>query len=146
MNKAIAKYFNAFYQGHSKSTLDCWRLKSYKPNGFKYHKILYWFFLILRHNKINIKSDINSITLLFKVAVSKEYGVAEDTIQIEDLKVTPGSKVGEGFVCEIAAIRFNTIFKGEKIEKNYIAKYAPDGPKGDFIREVKMWPHIKNVF
>ena len=56
---------------------------------------------------------------------------------MEELAIKPGSKVGDGFVCEIKAVSFTAIINGEKIEKNYIAKYAPEGPQGDFVREVK---------
>ena len=39
-------------------------------------------------------------------------------------------------MCEIAAVKFKATFQGQTLEKNYIAKYAPEGPKGDFIKEV----------
>ena len=85
----------------------------------------------------------------WKAAVSKEHGFAEDEIQIEDLTIGPGSKVGEGFVCEIKSVQFIAVFNGEKIKKNYIAKYAPEGQQGDFVREVHLlishllWKHLK---
>ena len=70
-------------------------------------------------------------------AVSTEHGVPIEDITIEDINITAGSKKGEGFVCEIAAVKFKATFQGQTLDKNYIAKYAPDGAKGDFIRKVE---------
>ena len=50
-----------------------------------------------------------------------------------------GSKIGEGFVCDIAAIDA-VVVTGEQVRKQFIAKFAPDGPKGEFIRAVSVPP------
>ena len=76
------------------------------------------------------------MTVFSQEAVSTEHGVPIEDITIEDINITAGSKKGEGFVCEIAAVKFKATFQGLTLEKNYIAKYAPEGPKGDFIKEV----------
>ena len=39
-------------------------------------------------------------------------------------------------MCEIAAVNFKAKFQGQTLDMNYIAKYAPEGSKGDFIKEV----------
>ena len=51
-----------------------------------------------------------------------------------------GSKIGEGFVCDIAAIDVDAVVAGEQVRKQFIAKFAPDGPKGEFIRAVRVPP------
>ena len=71
-----------------------------------------------------------------KSAVSTEHGVPADDVTIENVVITSGSKKGEGFICEIAAVKFVTSFNGQTLQKNYIAKYAPEGAKGVFIKEV----------
>jgi hypothetical protein len=47
-----------------------------------------------------------------------------------------GSKLGEGFLCEIVAVQFLATFNHKTLEKNYIAKYAPEGTRGTYLREV----------
>jgi hypothetical protein len=44
--------------------------------------------------------------------------------------------LGEGIVCEISAVQFIASFNDQRFEKKYIAKYAPDGTRADFMREV----------
>ena len=54
-----------------------------------------------------------------------------------------GSKMGEGFVCDIAAVDFDAVIDCQKFEKSYIAKFAPEGPKGIFIKEVSGLDRIR---
>jgi hypothetical protein len=68
--------------------------------------------------------------------VSKEHDVPADGIVIEDIVIRPGSKKGDGFACDIAAVEFQATFEGKKIEKNYIAKYAPEGNRGQLLKVV----------
>ena len=51
--------------------------------------------------------------------------------------------MGEGFVCDIAAVDFDAVIDGQKFEKSYIAKFAPEGPKGIFIKEVSGLDRIR---
>ena len=73
---------------------------------------------------------------MYQVAVSKEHGFPPETITIEDIVIKAGSKLGEGFACEIAAVQFTAEFGDQKLVKNYIAKFTPQGPGGSFVREV----------
>ena len=57
--------------------------------------------------------------------------------------MSQGSKMGEGFVCDIAAVDFDAVIDCQKIEKSYIAKFAPEGPKGIFIKEVSGLDRIR---
>ena len=43
---------------------------------------------------------------------------------------------GEGFACEIAAVNFFALFNDQRLGKNYIAKYGPEGSRGEFVKEV----------
>ena len=47
-----------------------------------------------------------------------------------------GSKVGEGFACDITAIAFEAIVDGVRLEKKYVAKCAPVGSKNELLRKV----------
>ena len=47
-----------------------------------------------------------------------------------------GSKLGEGFLCEIVAVQFHATFHNKTFEKNYIAKFAPDGTRGAYLKDV----------
>jgi len=58
--------------------------------------------------------------------VSKEYAVPIDSVIIEDLKISPGSKKGDGYSCLISALDFVATIDNVKHEKHYIAKYAND--------------------
>jgi hypothetical protein len=62
-------------------------------------------------------------TLTSQAAVANEHGIAVDGITVDDVVITSGSKKGDGFVCDIAAITFNATFDGRRVEKNYIAKF-----------------------
>ena len=57
-------------------------------------------------------------------------------MEIENISITAGSKKGDGFACDILAIQFHVTLDGQKIEKNYIAKYAPDGPRREMLKQV----------
>jgi hypothetical protein len=47
-----------------------------------------------------------------------------------------GSKLGEGFLAEIVAVHFDATFNKKTLEKNYIAKFAPGGTRGAYLKEV----------
>ena len=69
-------------------------------------------------------------------AVSKEYAIYVSDIVVEDINIIAGSKKGDGFACDIAAVQFKAIFDGKQVSKSYIAKFAPDGPKADLLKQV----------
>ena len=50
--------------------------------------------------------------------------------------------MGEGFACEIAAVQFTAEFADQKMVKNYIAKFTPQGPGGTFVREVSNYLYL----
>ena len=78
--------------------------------------------------------------------MSKEHDVPAESIVIEDIIIRPGSKKGDGFACDIAAVQFQATFEGKKIEKNYIAKYAPEGNRGQLLKVVmKTFTTIKHL-
>jgi len=56
------------------------------------------------------------------------------TKKFYDIKT--GSKKGDGFSSDIAAVHFWASFNGEKLRKNYIAKYAPEGNRGEILKMV----------
>jgi hypothetical protein len=60
-------------------------------------------------------------------------------VTIEDIELKPGSKQGDGFSSDIAAVHFLASFNGEKLRKNYIAKYAPEGKRGDWLKKVNIF-------
>ncbi len=68
--------------------------------------------------------------------MSKEHNVSPESVEIENISIKAGSKKGDGFACEIAAVQFEATFNGQKLEKNYIAKYAPDGHRGEMLKFV----------
>jgi hypothetical protein len=76
---------------------------------------------------------------LYQVAVSKEHGFPPEAISIEDIVIKEGSKMGEGFACEIAAVQFTAKFGDQQLTKNYIAKFTPQGPSGSYVREVSFY-------
>jgi hypothetical protein len=55
---------------------------------------------------------------------------------IADLKISPGSKKGDGYACLIAALDFVAIVNGQKHEKHYIAKYANDEARKAILSKV----------
>ena len=63
-------------------------------------------------------------------------GISVDEITIEDIVIKSGSKKGDGFACEIAAVQFTAIINGNPEENNYIAKYAPGGARGEMLKMV----------
>lgn len=69
--------------------------------------------------------------------MSNEHSVPVDSVTIENLKVSPGSKKGDGYACLIAALDFIAIIKGQKYEKHYIAKYADDEARKAILNRVK---------
>jgi len=71
-----------------------------------------------------------------KIAVSKEHNVQAESLVIENISIKAGSKKGDGFACDILAIQFNATINGQKIEINYIAKYTPDGPRREMLKQV----------
>ena len=68
--------------------------------------------------------------------MSKEYCISADDILVKDITIKAGSKKGDGFACDIAAVQFKAIFEGKEIKKNYIAKFAPDGPREEMLKQV----------
>jgi len=64
--------------------------------------------------------------------------VSEDSITIEDVVLKPGSKKGDGFSSDIAAVHFKASFNGEVLDKVYIAKYAPEGNRGEMLKLVRL--------
>ncbi len=75
--------------------------------------------------------------MIKQAAVANEHNVAADEVAVEDVVVVAGSKKGDGFVCDIAAVQFRASFDGQHLEKNYIAKYAPEGRRDELIRQVR---------
>jgi hypothetical protein len=53
------------------------------------------------------------------------------------MKLISGSKKGDGFSADILAVQFQATFNGEKVEKNYIAKFAPEGNRGAVLKAVQ---------
>jgi len=68
--------------------------------------------------------------------VSNEHNVPVEDVEIDDIRIKEGSKKGDGFICQIAAITFQTSFNGKQIEKNYIAKFAEDGHRKEMVKQV----------
>ena len=84
-----------------------------------------------------LKVKVSSLfTLCLQSAVAAEHGVAADSVSIEGICLKPGSKKGDGFSSDIAAVHFKASFNGEILEKNYIAKYAPEGKRGEMLKMV----------
>ncbi len=73
---------------------------------------------------------------LFQNGVSNEYSVDINSVTIKDLKVSPGSKKGDGYACLIAALDFEAEVGGRIYEKHYIAKYADDDERRGFLSKV----------
>ena len=69
--------------------------------------------------------------------MSQEYGVPIEEIEVENIVLKPGSKKGDGFSSDIAAVEFQAIFNGKTLDKYYIAKYAPDGNRGEVLKMVQ---------
>ncbi len=82
------------------------------------------------------KTDQIKGFFLKKAAVSKEHNVEAEGLEIENLSITAGSKKGDGFACNILAIEFDVTLNGEKMTKNYIAKYTPEGTRREMLRRV----------
>jgi hypothetical protein len=53
------------------------------------------------------------------------------------MNLTIGSKKGDGFSADILAVQFQASFNGQKLEKNYIAKFAPEGNRGAVLKAVQ---------
>ena len=68
--------------------------------------------------------------------MSNEHNVPAELVEVDDISIKAGSKKGDGFICEIAAITFQASFNGQRIEKNYIAKFAQDGPRNEMVKQV----------
>ena len=47
-----------------------------------------------------------------------------------------GSRLGEGFLSEVIAVHFDATINNKTLEKNYIAKFAPEGTRGAHLKEV----------
>ncbi len=70
--------------------------------------------------------------------MSKEHNVPVDVIEISNVSIRDGSKKGDGFACEIAAVQFQAGFNGQVLEKNYIAKYVdPNAKRAEMLKLVK---------
>jgi len=52
------------------------------------------------------------------------------------LEIDLGSKKGDGYAADIMAVQFQATFNDEKVEKNYIAKFAPEGKRGEILQSV----------
>ncbi len=78
--------------------------------------------------------------------MSKEHNVAADIVAIENVSIKAGSKKGDGFACDIAAVQFEATFNGQKLEKNYIAKYAPNGHRGEMLKLVKLMIRVHYLY
>jgi hypothetical protein len=61
-----------------------------------------------------------------------------ESISIEDITVKAGSKKGDGFACEIAAVEFCATIDGKKFQKNYIAKFSPPGVRSEMLKQVHL--------
>ena len=76
------------------------------------------------------------IFFYFQEALSKDYGVPTELIEVENFVLKPGSKKGDGFACQIAAVQFQAKVDGKSIDKSYIAKYGPEGNRGEILTKV----------
>ena len=68
--------------------------------------------------------------------MANEHGVDKEAVTINDVSYSSGSKKGDGFVCDIAAINFNAIIDGKVFEKNYIAKFCSEKQREYMARKV----------
>ena len=81
-------------------------------------------------------TDIILIFYYYQEALSKDYGVPTELIEVENFVLKPGSKKGDGFSCQIAAVQFQAKVDGKSIDKSYIAKYGPEGNRGEILTKV----------
>ena len=79
-----------------------------------------------------------SVCLLPQAAISADHNVSEDSVTVDDVVLKPGSKKGDGFSSDIAAVHFKASFDGQELDKNYIAKYAPEGNRGAMLKMVRL--------
>lgn len=77
--------------------------------------------------------------------MANEHGVDKEAVTIDDVSYSSGSKKGDGFVCDIAAINFNAIIDGKVFEKNYIAKFCSEKQREYMARKVNNI-HKNNVY
>lgn len=77
--------------------------------------------------------------------MANEHGVDKEAVTIDDVSYSSGSKKGDGFVCDIAAIKFNAIIDGKVFEKNYIAKFCSEKQREYMARKVNNI-HKNNVY
>ena len=77
--------------------------------------------------------------------MANEHGVDKEAVTINDVSYSSGSKKGDGFVCDIAAINFNAIIDGKVFEKNYIAKFCSEKQREYMARKVNNI-HKNNVY
>lgn len=75
--------------------------------------------------------------------MAREHGVPVEAVTISDVSIKPGSKKGDGFMCLIAAIDLEATVSGQKLKKNYIAKYAPDGQRAEMLKKVEQLKILK---
>ena len=85
---------------------------------------------------LSFYNEIKNLIQL-QVALANEYNVAPDEVAVDNVVVVAGSKKGDGFVCDIAAVQFRASFDGRHVEKSYIAKYAPEGRRDEMVRQVR---------
>ena len=78
--------------------------------------------------------------------MANEHGVDKEAVTIDDVSYSSGSKKGDGFVCDIAAIKFNAIIDGKVFEKNYIAKFCSEKQREYMARKVKIYIRIMCTF
>jgi len=57
-------------------------------------------------------------------------------VTVGDVTYSSGSKQGDGFVCDIAAITFKAVVEGRTFEKNYIAKFCSEKQREEMARQV----------
>ena len=68
--------------------------------------------------------------------MAHEHQVPADSVSISDISIKSGSKKGDGFMCEIAAVDFHATVGGQELKKSYIAKLAPPGHRAELLRQV----------
>jgi hypothetical protein len=76
------------------------------------------------------------LTFFKQTAVSNEHDVPADKINIDNISTKSGSKKGDGFVCDIAAVQFQATVDGQSFQKNYIAKFSPEGHREEMMKQV----------
>ena len=78
--------------------------------------------------------DKENLKQLIRNILSKELGLLEENIKIEEIVTSKGSEVGDGFTCLMTAIHVKSkVLKGDTFQSNdfnFLVKSSPDNPEG----------------